>query len=1212
MLAYNSVKNIKHAIKYRIVTEENRSVLTKVSIEVKDSPAVSVKRIIQTMKKMIHRENIFKTNNEVSADDWNLGKMVDAVAELRRMAEDPLFSKIFVFQGGLRLVMEILGGTSVVDYLKLMQIGETMLHNLAPSKTKREEVEIEKVYQEAVNSLPTLIKHMTSRSDLLQLASIRLINTLLDKATRKAKYDMIDLLLKESYDKTYDLIQKVNSPNNEIDENINKELLILRKTLITGLDDEVKKGLLMKEINLVGKKRQNTFANLLKEIDEKLKIPQLISSDVLDVCFFIRKSFVEGHTVESTLAHLTGIQQEVCLMVLNLLFPEMKETIESIANLPLDKFTTAYDVMSFIDALINSGVAAEVERGVMFVMGNTGVGKTSFVNTLKHFIENPTEIPQSLLAENYRELLETQVLELYEDVSLENIQHFAVNLKDIYSNPILVNLYKESEPVIETAKKKSLKIIDLGGHQEYFCCSTLFIASSGLFLVCTDSSDLAEDSLQSEYYSRVGTYVDQICQATLDTKVKPKICLVATKVDPPGRNQENCFNTLLSLAKSHLSSIEKDTFLVDKVLKTSAKNVTKENLETIHGKLSCLCTNASLKNEVFCSRPFSWFRLLDKMRDSSSANLEEVIKMYQDIKVETKGATNISKEEIEDLEKFKQALKLFRQQPKKKCMVSQQESFEYDNESDESKGFLNKFINTQIDKTVEENNYKEVDESEVNGQHLRQSFSSDLCKEDEVMEEISVILDFFVGLGDILWYKENQKLSNLVITRPMDLVKTLRTVICHKVSDSFKGVRFRTTKQNLLIKGLLSKADFKVLYNSKHNQAFTLEHTWDFLIHLGLACALEDDLILIPSLISNHMEAKIEKREKEMTEDERSVCVQYSFDRNMSSQAIYHKLLQVFTKNFLWGEKGGDIELAFSQKVEQRRLGRVSGIQGVLKWHTQDIQKPQEFGFLILEYETTVASADLEYDPENNFYAIQRDIRIHLQPEEDRLMKDMLKILSELNIIFASIIGDSEDVQRSWLCKKCWNKPGLYELNENMRLRTTSSLCSLAEHKLSKSTTKLLSDSSDKNIFRLKSLMESDKSTLGLQPFKTSQIRTKILQNKLERGEQIWIYHDGETDPSNPVARVNPYAHCVVYVGQRMIEDKATHEVVHVAKDFSGLMNASIRQEDVLKVIEPHNMVFLGHRIATCQFSGNVRQMISERALACAETPHIIFNYNPR
>ena len=72
---------------------------------------------------------------------------------------------------------------------------------------------------------------------------------------------------------------------------------------------------------------------------------------------------------------------------------------------------------------------------------------------------------------------------------------------------------------------------------------------------------------------------------------------------------------------------------------------------------------------------------------------------------------------------------------------------------------------------------------------------------------------------------------------------------------------------------------------------------------------------------------------------------------------------------------------------------------------------------------------------------------------------------------------------------------------------------------------------------------------------------------------------------------------------------------MHVAKEsLKGLVVAGISRVDVMSKhgIKPKDKVFLGHKIKACQFSGNVRRKIVERAIACAEKPKILFAYDPK
>ena len=83
--------------------------------------------------------------------------------------------------------------------------------------------------------------------------------------------------------------------------------------------------------------------------------------------------------------------------------------------------------------------------------------------------------------------------------------------------------------------------------------------------------------------------------------------------------------------------------------------------------------------------------------------------------------------------------------------------------------------------------------------------------------------------------------------------------------------------------------------------------------------------------------------------------------------------------------------------------------------------------------------------------------------------------------------------------------------------------------------------------YEMKNLLAEENSYLNLD----------MLSGQLKCGEQIWIYHDSETNPCNPVACMNPYAHVVIYIGKA----GDIHEVVHIstAPLTRGLMKAKIR-----------------------------------------------------
>ena len=153
------------------------------------------------------------------------------------------------------------------------------------------------------------------------------------------------------------------------------------------------------------------------------------------------------------------------------------------SHLHLENFTSNEKIVSYLDAIIKSGIAADIDHGIVFLVGNSGIGKTSLALTLKAYIENPTDSPCSKLAGigECEDDLETQLSEVYKDVPFEQPQNLAVKLtptkKGTKKGATLVDFIKESSSDKTSANKNSVKIrlVDMGGHQEYYACSFLFI-----------------------------------------------------------------------------------------------------------------------------------------------------------------------------------------------------------------------------------------------------------------------------------------------------------------------------------------------------------------------------------------------------------------------------------------------------------------------------------------------------------------------------------------------------------------------------------------------------------------------------------------------------------------------------------------------------------------------------------------------------------------
>ena len=989
------------------------------------------------------------------------------------------------------------------------------------------------------------------------------------------------------------------------------------------------------------------FQGILQEADQLLRAPE--KANLSSQC----QQLFGGTSYTEVFKNFAGNQRKFCLMVLSQLFPQLSEKIEANFKINLELFTSPMALLHYFDALITSGVTENVDRGVVFVLGNTRVGKSSFVNTLSNFLQNPMEEPEPVLADSDNKLLETQVLEIYDAKKFQHIKKLSVILKKDGSKTELINFEEDNTPTEESDKAAQLniKLVDMGGHQEYYACSSLFISTSGVFLICFDSHLLekakegakekegvkAKDQVDDFYYGSVGTYIDLISNTTEKARLRPKIALVATKTELSSTGKD--YNEILDRTKRHLSSVAKGNkvFLVNEVLKTSSAKVSREDLTDFHLRLATLCSDKELKEEYEEVRPASWQTLLTYLQEHSSLSFDEVVEKWQSMKKsevlpnEDKLSINISQEDLELLTKFKTMLEptLIETSMEEEPQIQHSDSTSQISESEApcvqpTTPVVPKTPSTVGGSSVQTEEGEEtmtpldaVKEPTLSNPSDEYIVGGNLQNEFE--KEVKSILFYLTEIGEILWFKQKQ---DLVICKPMDFIQSLRNIITHNLVKQCPGVQFIQTKTNIENKGILSLEDFRTIHTCKE---FPADIMWDLITQLKLGFQLkkedtlrnaQKEVMIIPSLISDKMRDKFVTEENDLNMCDNALCLNYHFDREEATVNIYFDLLHEVAKCFFWEDRGGDLRMTFGQKVENRRLGLVNGASGEIRWLLKDIKKAEKFDFMILEYENSEGDVP---------FATGKQLRIHLTPTEEvgerrrRITKDVFEIFQKLDKKFTKILpkGLEHRMQRSLSCKRC-QKEGKHEfffLNLDLKVKDNSRFCNKG-HSLPGETEWMMEMSGkSKTPFRLKNLMKQDKDQLGLQPFATSQIKSDIMAGSLQAGAQIWIYHDKDTDPWNPVARWNPYSHCVVYVGEK----DGVHEVVHVYKAWSavlrfGLIKGTIKRMDIEEVIKPNQLVFLGHKIEGCQFAGNVLEKIAERAKKCTDPAkdRILFDYDHR
>ena len=117
-------------------------------------------------------------------------------------------------------------------------------------------------------------------------------------------------------------------------------------------------------------------------------------------------------------------------------------------------------------------------------------------------------------------------------------------------------------------------------------------------------------------------------------------------------------------------------------------------------------------------------------------------------------------------------------------------------------------------------------------------------------------------------------------------------------------------------------------------------------------------MLWIPCLITNRNLGEITKVEQEMIDSERAMCLQYTLDEG--GHSAYTALVKEFTEEF-FGQShcDGEIKAAFSQKVEQRKMGVVAGLHGSLTWSGVRSQPEEKLSFLLLQTEVVEGIEEL-------------------------------------------------------------------------------------------------------------------------------------------------------------------------------------------------------------------------------------------------------------
>ena len=579
--------------------------------------------------------------------------------------------------------------------------------------------------------------------------------------------------------------------------------------------------------------------------------------------------------------------------------------------------------------------------------------------------------------------------------------------------------------------------------------------------------------VEKHYYRDVGTFIDLVCQRDMSCT---KIILVSTKADGelsswlpswipvwltswlpdwltlPLQPCPDVLASIIQKAKNHLSylsypDVQPEVFLFDKILVTSSKLASRDQLHLLHTVIEAMVKKVRPLSKK--AIPQSWFAWLQKLRENPS-----VLKTDLPDLIDRQGPVNLTVEEIKQLERLKDLLDLLETTPTTHDLLKQERPTV-------EKTFIIESRDT-IDGSKSEIMCPKAQNISQGKFPLEEGKKEEVDQVTQIPQELPAHIRFFREMTEILWYstlpqlthlRNSTELRNQIITDPMYLIKALRSILKHNVKDSFDKRKPVSTLhyEDLTQKGKIPFDVFEKIYISKttaENLQFTAAEVWGFLFQLDIACPLDDkrSLAFIPSLINNEMQEEFRKHLDETKISGSSLCIQYTFER--PSVGIFNKLLSSFAKAHKIGTTGGEIELAFVEKVEEREMEITAGVSGSVTTYSSQ-EEEQQLYFLLHEFETRVDPLHKKGGISHHAHPVHKGIRIYLQQKErNAVTETVLQFMGQIHKDFASVLTD---VYVRLVCPTCLEEEttideGYLEVGDELDLRSVK--CSTSKHDL--------------------------------------------------------------------------------------------------------------------------------------------------------------------
>ena len=131
----------------------------------------------------------------------------------------------------------------------------------------------------------------------------------------------------------------------------------------------------------------------------------------------------------TTPSEFEDLTLDLCQVIMHFVFQDLPVVLPDISENPLQHLDTPTSLLLYLKDLMKYGAAANTKRGTVYVMGNTGSGKSSLVNTFQEYANRPSENPLPMLTGDNKELLETQILGLYSNINLKTTINFNIDVR---------------------------------------------------------------------------------------------------------------------------------------------------------------------------------------------------------------------------------------------------------------------------------------------------------------------------------------------------------------------------------------------------------------------------------------------------------------------------------------------------------------------------------------------------------------------------------------------------------------------------------------------------------------------------------------------------------------------------------------------------------------------------------------------------------------